>query len=289
MNSSSVGSTTLNGMAGAVSMLGFGNIGNMEGTTSSVIVIPNNGGGTGTANVQYATAYQGSLSLGATAGANQQANVVYFEGLRVGSNSTANLVVQNAIGLHMPTNWAGTGATSATTAQNRYALLNEDLYTNIATGGNVYIGAPWPGAYGSVNTSTTNTQANLTVGQGGIYSLGNITMNGTGNLIMKAYQETVVSGAGTGGAITINVNNGTIQKLTLTSNITGLTFTNMPAGGSVTLIITQGGSGGYTLTTTGIKYAGGNSTLSPLPSSIDMLNILFDGTNYYGSLVNGYQ
>ena len=63
----------------------------------------------------------------------------------------------------------------------------------------------------------------------------------------------------------------------------------MVKGGSVTLIITQGSPGGYTLTTTGIKYAGGNSTLSSLPSSIDMLNILFDGTNYYGSLVNGYQ
>jgi hypothetical protein len=110
----------------------------------------------------------------------------------------------------------------------------------------------------------------------------------TGNTNIRALQETVVATGFTGGAWTANCAAGTIQTATLTSSISSLAFTNMPAGGSVTLIITQGGTGSYTLTTTGIKYAGGSSTLSTAVGAIDMLNILFDGTNYYGSLVKGY-
>jgi hypothetical protein len=135
------------------------------------------------------------------------------------------------------------------TATNKYVVLNEDPNSVIQTSGNVGV---------------------------------------TGNIKMQAYQETVYATGITGGAVSINVSNGTIQSLTLTGNITSLAFTGMPAGGSVTLIITQGGSGSYTLTTSGIKYAGGNNTLSTAIGAIDILNVLFDGTTYYASLVNGY-
>ena len=131
----------------------------------------------------------------------------------------------------------------------RYVVLNEDANTTIQTNGNLVV---------------------------------------TGNTKIQALQETVYATGFTGGAWTANVALGTIQTATLTSNITSLAFTNMPPGGTVTLIITQGGSGSYTLTTTGIKYAGASSTLSTAVGAIDMLNILFDGTNYYGSLVKGY-
>ena len=135
------------------------------------------------------------------------------------------------------------------TATNRYVVLNEDTTSTIQTNGNIGV---------------------------------------TGNLKMQAYQETVYATGFTGGAWTVAVNNGTVQSATLTSSISSLSFTGMPAGGSVTLIITQGGSGSYTLTTTGIKYAGGSSTLSTAVGAIDILNILFDGTTYYASLVKGY-
>jgi hypothetical protein len=132
---------------------------------------------------------------------------------------------------------------------NRWAILNEDTTTTIQTAGNIVV---------------------------------------TGNTQLQAYQETVTAPSFTGGAWTVNVNNGTIQDVTITSNITSLSFTNMPKGGSVTLIITQGGAGGFTLSSTGIKYAGGNSTLSTASGAIDILNVFFDGTYYYGSLNNGY-
>ena len=198
--------------------------------------------------MQYATGIMSFLTLQSTAGTSGKANVVYGRMISPSiSGFSANLTIQNLIGLHTYSGWAGTVGTT-TGAGKAYSVLNEDASTVIQTNGNVVV---------------------------------------TGNLQIHAYQETVTTGA-TGGAVTINVNNGTIQQLTLSSNISSLAFTNMPAGGSVSLIITQGGSGGYTLTTTGIKYAGGSNTLSTAAGAIDMLNILFDGTNYYASLVKGF-
>ena len=172
-----------------------------------------------------------------------------FGGVINGGSQQANLTISNAIGLHITNSWAPGGVSGADTITNRYAVLNEDAGTKIQTNGNLVV---------------------------------------TGNTQIQALQETVSALGSTGGAITINATNGTIQTLTLTSSISSLAFTGLPPGGTVTLIITQGGSGSYTLTTTGIKYAGASSTLSTAVGAIDMLNILYDGTNYYGSLVKGY-
>ena len=172
-----------------------------------------------------------------------------FGGVINGGSQQANLTITNAVGLHITNSWAPGGVGGVDTITNRYAVLNEDAGTKIQTNGNLVV---------------------------------------TGNTQIQGLQETVSATGFTGGAWTVNAANGTIQTATLTSSISSLSFTNLPPGGTVTLIITQGGSGSYTLTTTGIKYAGGSSTLSTAVGAIDMLNILYDGTNYYGSLVKGY-
>ena len=246
--SSAQGSTTTVGINGGTTLLGNGTVAASMGVNSLVQIIPS---ANSQANVQYASGSFSQVALINTNGTTAQANVAYAR-LIAGSITgfSANLTVQNAVGLHTYSGWAGTsiGTGSTTGAFKSYALLNEDASTVIQTNGNVTV---------------------------------------TGNLIMRGYQETVVSGTG-GGALFFNVSGGTIQQFTLTSSISSITFTNLPPGGSVTLILIQGGSGGYTLTTTGIKYAGGSSTLSTAVGAIDMLNVLYDGTNYYGSLVKGY-
>ena len=246
--SSAQGSTTTVGINGGTTLLGNGTVAASMGVNGAVQIIPS---ANSQANVQYASGSFSQVALINTNGTTAQANVAYAR-LIAGSISgfSANLTVQNAVGLHTYSGWAGTsiGTGSTTGAFKSYAVLNEDAGTQIQTNGNVTV---------------------------------------TGNLIMRGYQETVVSGTG-GGALFFNVSGGTIQQFTLTSNISSITFTNMPPGGSVTLILIQGGSGGYTLTTTGIKYAGGSSTLSTAVGAIDMLNVLYDGINYYGSLVKGY-
>jgi hypothetical protein len=83
--------------------------------------------------------------------------------------------------------------------------------------------------------------------------------------------------------------NSSVITLTATGNITINTgdFSNAIAGRSMSFIITQGGSGSYTLTSN-MKFAGGSKTLSTAVGAIDIINVFYDGTNFLASLVKGY-
>ena len=110
------------------------------------------------------------------------------------------------------------------------------------------------------------------------------------NVVLNAYAEKQVSlGTTVSGTVTINNSQGPVQTMTLTGSITINTanMSNFVTGKSVTLIITQGGSGSYTLTSD-IKFAGASKTLSTAVGAIDTITIYYDGTNYLASLVKGY-
>jgi hypothetical protein len=101
---------------------------------------------------------------------------------------------------------------------------------------------------------------------------------------LKDYKETIYTGGSTTGTITPDVANGNIQKITLTGNITLNALGNPETGHSLTLIVIQPSSGGpYTLSST-MKFAGGANTLSTGANDIDIISIVYDGTNYYASL-----
>lgn len=124
-------------------------------------------------------------------------------------------------------------------------------------------------------------------------SNGNVSIvpNGSGKVVISriVYDEIVFTGLGTTGTITPAPGNGSIQKITLTGNITINALGGTPAAGdSVTVIIVQPSSGGpYTLTST-MKFAGGTKTLSTAADAIDILTIVYDGTNYYASLSTNF-
>ena len=91
------------------------------------------------------------------------------------------------------------------------------------------------------------------------------------------------------GAITLNRNNGTIQKVRLNGNVTSLAISNMAVAQSFTIIFTQDEIGDRTLTTSSsFKFASGYKTLSTGGGAVDMLNIFYDGTVYYCTLTTGY-
>lgn len=78
------------------------------------------------------------------------------------------------------------------------------------------------------------------------------------------------------GAVSVSLANGSVQYGTLTGNITSLTITGeaaSPAGNSLTLYLTQDGTGSRTLTTgAGYRTAGGAGlTLSTANGSVDIL------------------
>jgi hypothetical protein len=138
--------------------------------------------------------------------------------------------------------------------------------------------------------------ANLDVGGYSIVSSsgGNIaiTPDTTGQVVLtntnlKTFREVVYALGTTGGTITPTIGNGSIQTITLNSNLTFSSLSNMVAGQSFVLIVTQDGTGSRTLTST-MKFAGGTKTLSTAPSSIDIISVFYDGTYYYASLTKGY-
>lgn len=132
---------------------------------------------------------------------------------------------------------------------------------------------------------TTSTGINVT---------GKVSVNAiapvSGNLSVSdmTYNEVQYASLGTTGTLTPDPANGSIQKITLTGNITINALGGTPAAGdSVTVIIVQPSSGNYTLTST-MKFAGGTKTLSTTSNYIDVLTIYYDGTNYLADLATNF-
>jgi hypothetical protein len=138
----------------------------------------------------------------------------------------------------------------------------------------------------TAQTVTTNAQPNIT----SVGTLTSLVVSGTANLtntILDKYNETVVAGGSVSGTITPDAAAGTIFNYTLTGNITLNALSNVVAGTSVTLILTQDGSGNRQLTSN-MKWSGGSKTLSTAANSIDIVGVFYDGTTYYASLSKGY-
>jgi hypothetical protein len=90
------------------------------------------------------------------------------------------------------------------------------------------------------------------------------------------------------GPITIDRSQGSIFTATAVGNFT-LSLTNIIAGQSFTLIVTQDSTGSRSATyPVTFKFASGYKTLSTAPNAVDMLNVFYDGTTYYTTLTTGY-
>ncbi len=149
-----------------------------------------------------------------------------------------------------------------------------------------------------INLITCNNTASFTTafyGNGTVTFPGDITSTGTAtittsniaNTQLNRFQETVYAIGSTSGTITPDFVNGSIQTMTLTGSITMNTLANVIAGRSMTLIVTQGGSGSYTLTSS-MLFAGGIKTLSTSVGAKDIISVFYDGSSYYASLTKGY-
>lgn len=159
--------------------------------------------------------------------------------------------------------------------------------------GNLSFATASGGGGAVVDDTAPQLGGNLDVNGNSIVSVSNgninITPNGTGQTVIKniEYNEFIHSLGTTSGTITPNVTNGNVQTITLNGNLTFSAFTSPVAGQSLTLIITQDGTGGRTLTST-MKFAGGIKTLSGTANSVDIMTVFYDGTNYWTSLAKGF-
>jgi hypothetical protein len=92
--------------------------------------------------------------------------------------------------------------------------------------------------------------------------------------------QPVLHDAGNSGAsLTINWNNGPVQKVTLTNNAT-LTFSNATSGGTYTLILVQDGTGGRTVTLTDWDFGDNTPSFNTGINKKNVVSGLYDGAEY---------
>jgi hypothetical protein len=111
------------------------------------------------------------------------------------------------------------------------------------------------------------------------------------NPTVNNYTEGVVAIGTVTTSNTLSLTNGTVQTATLTAS-TACTFT-MPtatAGKSFILLLKQAAStGNGTATFTSVKWGtAGAPTITATAGKMDILTFVADGTNWYGSIAQGY-
>ena len=129
---------------------------------------------------------------------------------------------------------------------------------------------------GTIVNADINASAAIDASKTTAVPLSGGTMTGTLiTPIIKDYSETVYAGGSSSTSVTLAETNGNVQSFTMTGNCT---FTmpsgsGLQAGTSITLILTQDGTGSRTGAFTGVKWAGGSApTLTTTATSgIDII------------------
>jgi hypothetical protein len=197
----------------------------------------------------------------------------------------------------------GAGAPTWTTVTGTGTVTSIDV--SGGTTGLTYSGGPIT-ASGTITMAGTLAVANggtgiTSFGTGVATALGQ-NVSGSGSIVLGTsptvnnptvtnYVESVVAIGTVTTSNTIALTNGTVQTATLTAS-TACTFT-MPtatAGKSFVLLLKQAAStGNGTATFTGVKWnTAGAPTITATAGKMDILTFVADGTNWYGSIAQGF-
>ena len=253
--------------------------GTNQGTDA--VAIGQNAGLTGQGNL--------AIGIGEFAGSSNQGENAIAIGEAAGkTNQAANSIVINASGSELN----NTTASSLVVKPIRNASGTHGLEYNPTTGEVTYDTLASGGATGDItftgSTIQSPSNADITLdpsGTGGVVAQGPVTFNA--GYIEKI--NTLTSSS----TITVNCALASIHTVTLGTN-TEFNITNLPTGGTVTLIITQDGTGTRTATfgtdgSSAVKFPSNSSTLSTGGGDIDVVTIINDGTNFLGNIAKDYR
>ena len=88
-------------------------------------------------------------------------------------------------------------------------------------------------------------------------------------------------------SISVDASTAPVHTVTLAHAAT-FTISNMVAGQSIMIIITQDGTGSRTGSFSSVKFPGGAPTLSTGTGDIDVISVFYDGTNYLGNIAQDF-
>ena len=166
----------------------------------------------------------------------------------------------------------GPTLTSFITASSSDTLTNKSGAVSMFTNDSGYI--------------TNNGNGDLTITGSTIASSGDTIDIDDTLRFNKNYKEDINALTSSTG-ITVDASLASVHTVTLAHSTT-FTISNLPTGGSVTLIITQDGTGSNTGAFTSTKFAGGTPTLSTDANAIDVVTIFNDGTNKIATIAKAF-
>ena len=202
------------------------------------------------------------------------AGTLYVQG---GTNITTATNSDGSLTINGPTLTSYLTASSSATLTNKAGNISQ--WTNdsgyITSNGNgdiTFVGS----------TITSPSNADITLDPAGT---GVINNNATVRFNVGYLEDINALTSSTG--ITVDAALASVHTVTLAHNTT-FTISNLPTGGSVTIIITQDGTGSRTGAFTSTKFAGGTPTLSTAAASIDVVTIFNDGTNKIATIAKAF-
>jgi hypothetical protein len=229
-----------------------------------VVITGNDGVGNVTGNMNFTTFNTGSnINLSAS---NTYANIFTASYLKGDGSNISNIAGANITGQVANALVAGTVYTNA-----QPNITSVGTLSSLSVSGNITSGNIAGGNLVSANYLSGNLVGNTNIA----------------NLQLVKFQETVVSGGTVSGTLTPNSSAGTIYTYTLNGNITLNSLGNAVSGTSMTIVLTQDGTGNRILSST-MKFAGGLKTLSTNASATDIISVFYDGSTYYATLSRGY-
>ena len=166
----------------------------------------------------------------------------------------------------------------------RFQLLDPNAFTDLLISGAL--------TYGGVTlTNAVTGTGKMVLDTSPTIATPTLTTPVLNNPTVTNYVESVVAVGTVTSSSTLSLTSGTVQTATLTAS-TACTFT-MPtatAGKSFVLLLKQAAStGNGTATFTSVKWGtAGAPTITATAGKMDILTFIADGTNWYGSIAQGY-
>jgi hypothetical protein len=115
--------------------------------------------------------------------------------------------------------------------------------------------------------------------------VGSVALTSGVNEVSMVWQGSQVVTAAAGSALTVDFLTGRSQKITLTANCT-LTFSNAVAGERYDIVIVQDTTPRTITWPASVKWPGGAAIpLTPSSGGIDVISLLYDGTNFYATYI----